>query len=249
MDNQRCNLGYLMEHMKYRASLPNAKFICIGDMGDWIFAGDPRFTYDNMKHLSDRQDVIMERIEWISKKLAPFPWLLIGSGNHETKILKKHFIAPGKEIAKNTGVPYGGYTGYLVLHLIPTSEKHSRDKVIILYHHGAWGGKLDSGYGKARDYARHFDNFDIFCYGHNHNIAIKPEPRMTVQGGKVIVKPRWYVNTGSFLESFVNENPDETITNYVESGGYSPAITGAPLIKITVHRLHTNISIEAAFNK
>jgi hypothetical protein len=224
-----------------RQALPQSYFVGLGDFGDFIFSDDPRYKYGKAEHKElARSDRVMVEIENIVRLLSPFRWLMVGSGNHEDKMLKRHFIDPAKEIAKGLSASYGGYSGFLRLNLCPERPNHARDKVVILYHHGAWTGKNNAGFTGVRDWVRNIEGYDICAYGHCHQSQVRVEPRtIPAAHGRIITKPRYYIATGCYLAS----QSQDSEPGYSEVLGYPMSICGSPLIKIVPHRRKTNISV------
>ncbi|MFA5132659.1 MAG: hypothetical protein WC444_05055 [Candidatus Paceibacterota bacterium] len=238
-DSRMCNIKKLHEHMNHRAKLKNAMFVGIGDMSDWILPSDKRYTPSNTRidaihpgydDLIDRE--IMRQAEFYKK----FPWAVLGMGNHCLKPLKVHYTNPAERLAQILGCKYGGYSGFLRIRIRQKGKMKnyvSSDivgSVTILYHHGAWGGRVIKGFGGARDWGRAHEGWDVLCYGHSHQTVVHQEVRkMMTHRGNIVDKDVYIVNCGTFYSGVADGGPP----SYAERGGFPPVSVGAPLITIT----------------
>jgi hypothetical protein len=214
----------IMEHMERRAKLPRSHFICLGDLGDWIFPSDTKRYMPSVtrKELLGVDDFIDQNIDHLYKKYSKFPFRLMCTGNHSHELLKRHYTNPMARLCRKLDLPFGGYSGYVRF-------RGPKCGFTMLYHHGAWGGRVVKGFAGARDYARHFEDWDVFCFGHNHQLMIDHESRMRLSAqGNLTSKDVYIVNTGTFLQGCATDQ-----ITYAEVKGYSPVALSAPLITVT----------------
>lgn len=232
-DAVACDRDGMLAHMTRRAKMDNAVFLGLGDIGNWIFDGkDRRNTPSTPDPAIAGYDDYIDRhvkrqIEWYRE----YPWAFIGIGNHETAIIKYHHTDPVRRVCESLNIPYGGYCGMARLRFTRKGGKAAGAdcSVNILYHHGAWGGKVQKGFGGARDWARAFDGWDMFCYGHNHQENIHREPRLHMTDrGKIVHRDVFFVNTGTFQRGCTQGD----FASYAEIRGYAPTVLGTPLIQV-----------------
>jgi hypothetical protein len=99
--------------------------------------------------------------------------------------------------------------------------------VNVLYHHGAWGGKKAKGYLGAIDWARNFDGWDVFVFGHCHQVRLDVERRRWYnKANKYCTSNRYIQVCGTYLEGEV-----EDYTTYSELKGLPPTAIMAPLFR------------------
>jgi hypothetical protein len=128
----------------------------------------------------------------------------------------------------------------VIQYIIDTKTKSGRIKnrttaLRILYHHGAWGGRVMKGFGGARDFERGFCGHQIFVFGHNHQAVVHRESRFRVgRNGQMIEEPHYIVCCGSWVESY---SEDARITHYPERAGYMPTARVTPLLRVRVKKV------------
>jgi UDP-2,3-diacylglucosamine pyrophosphatase LpxH len=232
----------LLEHMERRAALPRAHFVNLGDLFNMIVPNDTRryMPSVNKEELIGLDDYVMATVDGAVERYSKFPWRFFVQGNHGQEFLKRHYIDPVAMMSRKLGIPYGGFSGFCKFRFIPKYATGGKASTfVLLYHHGAWGGRVIKGFGGARDYARHFDGWDCFVYGHNHQLNIHHETRIrqTAAGG-IEKRPVFYVNTGTWLETY-----DEGETTYGEVRGYPPVALASPLITVTPRQMSQTCDI------
>jgi len=161
---------------------------------------------------------------------------LVIPGNHEDEFCKRHGVDTTSMLARELRCARGGYSGIVLYRLRAVAGNGKRyahsSALPILYHHGAWGGRVMKGFGGARDWARAFDNWAIFAYGHNHQATVHREVGFRVTPkGKLEEFPRYFVCTGSWVENFAE---DAKHTHYAERAGHMPTPRCAPLIRARI---------------
>jgi len=242
-----CDYKFLKKHMDRRAALPNSRFIAIGDMGDLILPNDlKRYmpSAGSRRSLADKgYDAVLDNhVDNFINEYAHYPWDMFGIGNHEHGVLKRHYVNVGQKITQGLKCKYGGYSGFLRYSFRGKNHKNQKGwgcSVNFLYHHGAWGGRVMKGFGGARDYARMFEGWDVFLYGHNHHLVVHQENKgQFTQWATYKEKDRYFVNCGTFLKT-----NKIGVTSYGEKRGYAPVALGAPLVTVTPHNRSCDISV------
>jgi len=235
-DARASQTDQVLEHMERRAALPRPHFINLGDLFNLILPNDIRryMPSVNKQELQGLDDYVMATVDGAYQKYSKFPWRFFTQGNHGQTFLKHHYIDPVAMLCRKLGIPYGGFSGICKFRFIPKYAKGGKAATFtLLYHHGAWGGRVVKGFGGARDYARMFERWDVFAYGHNHQMNIHHETRIrqTLQGG-IERRPVFFVNTGTWLETY-----EEGDTTYGEIRGYPPVQLASPLITVTPRQM------------
>jgi len=244
-DARAANPELIKAHMDKRAALPRSHFFLLGDAGDYIIPQDKKRHRASVtrEELLGVDDYIDMAVELQVEELKAYNWIAAGMGNHCDAVLKHHGTNPMRRLCRKLMIPFAGFTGFLRIRFLGRSDGMSGSVFNLLYHHGAWGGRVIKGYGGARDYARHFEGWDVFCYGHNHQLNVHHEAMMNMNSqGNLMKRSVFYVNTGTFLETY-NDGGEST---YGEIRGYPPVALSAPLITITPLRNHElSVSVTA----
>lgn len=226
----------LMAHMDARSKLPNARFIGLGDMGDWILPADRKRFVPSVRKFNPSvtgyDDIIDRELSEKVKKWKKYPWDFIAMGNHELEVLKRYYTNPSERLCQMLGARYGSYCGFARYRFVER-DKNIRCACTFLYHHGAWGGRVVKGFSGARDFARMYEGWDVMLYGHNHQSVIHSEVRICQDRmGHLQDKNCYIVNTGTWLKTYSETNESPT---YGEVKGYPPVALASPLIKIKIN--------------
>lgn len=174
-----------------------------GDLMDWILPGDRRYVASNaITSLSTHTAYINYCIDFLVEYLTELKPGIIGIGNHELTLLHRTGFNVVFMLCERLGIPYGSYEGRLRFRSV-RSDGCGVEYVNMLYHHGAWGGRVDKGFSGARDYARKFADWDVFLYGHNHQRRCDVEDKDYILSNKshkqaeTYLKQSLYVNCGT----------------------------------------------------
>lgn len=243
-DARASNRKKMLAHMEERAALERSHFLLIGDAGNWVVSSDtkrymPSVARDELQGIDDYVDHhIEEQVEMYKK----FPFRFVGLGNHCYQMLKRHHTNPMMRLARKLRVPYAGYSGMARFRFHDGTGRGPKCTFNILYHHGAWGGRVMKGYGGARDFAKHFEGWDVFAYGHNHhcNVHHEAKVRMTTTGA-METRHVFFVNTGTFYDGVTQKGE----IDYAEVRGYGPVALAAPLVTATPTPNGVKLSVTA----
>jgi len=196
----------------------------IGDIANLVFPTDlKRFRQSVLpKQLQGRDAWMDETIDYVANKLRElgYTWIMLTPGNHEDEILKRHGVNVTKILTEKLGCMYGGYSGVLDIRHTFTSRKQTpvgNATVRILWHHGAWGGRLAKGYNGAWPYFAQHDHWHFALYGHNHAARHDTEIRCRVMGSRLVQYRCHLVNLSSAVAAY---SDDASITHYAERHGY-----------------------------
>lgn len=224
--------------MRERAKLPNHRAIIIGDAMDLVVPPDLRRWRASVQDssLRGRDDWLNAGVDLAVERLTAhgIAYDMVAPGNHEDEFVKRHGVDVTSMLARELRCSRGGYSGYVEYHISTKMQNGSVARRVptfrILYHHGAWGGRVMKGFGGARDFARAFDGWHCFCYGHNHQSTAHRETKFRpARMGKLVEMPVYYVCTGSWVESY---SEDAKLTHYAERHGYMPTTRTTPLIRV-----------------
>ena len=226
--------------MRDRAKLPNHRAIIIGDVMDLVVPPDLKRWRASVQDRSiiGRDDWLNAAVDLAVERLVDVgvEYDLVGIGNHEDEFVKRHGVDTTSMIARELRCARGGYSGYVeyIVRSKMAGGKISPTRRApifrILYHHGAWGGRVQKGFGGARDFCRGFEGWQIFCYAHNHQTMVHREIRLRPKkGGGIVEYPVYIVCCGSWVHNY---SEDAGVTHYAERAGHMPTGPQTPLIKL-----------------
>lgn len=226
---------------------PRAVWFGVGDLGDYIFYSDPRFSMSAIADIdvSEMRDGIFGQIRKIATALEPIKdkCVGVGSGNHEEKIYQRYHVDPTRELSYRLKVPYIGYSALTLLRLPGAHDKRlSTYSARIYTHHGYGGGRRHGPQiNKVEDCLRLIDGCDIFALAHVHGkVASKLILKGINSGGNPTESLKTFIVTGSYQDNA----PRGTIT-YAERMAFPKSPYGSPTVRIRwtgkKHRLETQV--------
>ena len=236
LDSAMCDHESLKRMADERRSLPNHRVIWIGDFCDLVSPPDIKRFRPSVQPdgIAKRDDWINAATEYVIEKIDALDLKhdLFSPGNHEDSALKFHGYDITTVVAKHFGARRGGYSG-VIDYRIQTSGSTSIPFRVV-YHHGAWGGRLAKGYNGAAPFFAQIDSWHMALFGHCHAMRSDREVRRRVHGGDLETYPTYIVNCGQWVQSYTD---DAGITHYPERAGHMPAPRSCPLIKVTPRRV------------
>jgi hypothetical protein len=204
--------------------------LSLGDLFDGIVFSDTRYDKGSDAIRSRNSEIIDEQVDWGCEILESYAkrFIGIGLGNHEWTPIKRGGTNPIKRICRRLGIPYLGYSGFIRVYLHEKGNTRGRS-VIVRYHHGYGGGGRTGGASITR-YEKEMADYDadIYLYGHDHQLNVKPYAYQQLRGQKVIDRLRWLIVGGTYLKTYV-QGGDPT---YSERKGYRPVPIIGTVIKL-----------------
>lgn len=225
-----------------RSKLPNHRVILLGDVMDLVVPPDLKRWRASVQDRSivGRDDWLNAAVDLAIERLANngTRYDLVAPGNHEDAFIKFHGVDVSSMLARELRCARGGYSGY-VEYVIrsKTSGKTGPTRRVpvfrILYHHGAWGGRVVKGFGGARDWCRAFEGWHCFTFGHNHQTTVNREIHLRPKkGGGIVEFPVYIVCCGAWVHNY---SDDAKVTHYAERAGHMPTGRQTPLIKVSAN--------------
>jgi len=211
-DNIYCRRDLELSHLQ-QAREREALIIDCGDLfcamqGKY----DPRSNMDDIRP----EDVGIDYLDRIVKNAAedygPFAanWLMIGKGNHETNILKRHHTDLVSNLVHRLNSDYGGqavvggYGGWV--RFMFKIHKTVGKSVRIKYHHGAGGGgPVTRGTIQSNRQAVYLPDADVCVNGHTHDSWILPIARERLTDkGKISRDLIWFIRTPGYKDEYAD---------------------------------------------
>jgi len=173
---------------------------------------DPRSNMDDIRPEDVGVDYLDRIVAHAAEDYGPYAenWLLIGKGNHESGILKRHHTDLISSLAHRLNSDYGarvhvgGYGGWV--RLMFRIQKTVRTSVRIKYHHGAGGGgPVTRGTIQTNRQAVYLPDAEICVNGHTHDSWILPIARERLSDmGKISRDLIWFVRTPGYKDEYAD---------------------------------------------
>jgi len=212
-DNPKCDWDLLKKHLDYCVSenipiMVNGDFFCLMQ-GKW----DPRGTKSDIRPEHNNIRYLDSIIETAVDFFTPYAHLItvIGYGNHETAILKRHETDVLQRFVdllnykNHTNVQTGGYSGWLII------KQEYRKGVFSTfkgkYFHGSGGGGIVTrGEINLTRALETYEDFEFFIMGHIHENKCTNVVRDSLishsTGYKIVHKNIHLAITGTYKEEF-----------------------------------------------
>lgn len=211
-DNPKCDRDLLKQHLD-QALKEDAKIIMNGDVFCLMQgAYDPRKNKNDIRpehNVANYLDAVVNTaVEWFKPYAKNI--LLVGYGNHETSILKRHetditdrFVS-ALNFAAGSQVQKGGYSGWLTINYNPKNN-HNTGSYRMHYMHGYGGGApVTKGTIQHNRMSTSIEGADLIWMGHVHN-DYEVTYSTTYLDGKHNIKYKdiLMVRTPSYKEEYV----------------------------------------------
>jgi UDP-2,3-diacylglucosamine pyrophosphatase LpxH len=227
-DSVKCDRRLFFKHLDM-AKEEGASVFILGDLYDLMnMRFDPRGSYDSLRTELKKMAYIDEVIKDCTSKLEPYKDVikLIGQGNHETNITKRHGVdviqrTVGVLNDKGGEIVAGYYAGWVVLKC-DRQGKGGRRSFPLHYHHGYGGNaKRSKGVLNVDIDMKDYPQARIIARGHTHQKWYHPVMRDVLtaqfQHSQETVH---VVQTGSYKKK------DRSIGWEVEKGFSTPRLGG-----------------------
>ena len=211
-DNPACDRNLEKRHLDEAL----ARGALILDFGDLFCAMqgkyDPRSSMDEIRREDVGEDYLDRIVTHAARDYAPYAenWLLLGKGNHETNIRRRH----GTDLLSNLAhrlnadhggsVHLGGYGGWVRFMFV--TNKTRRMSYKLKYHHGAGGGgPVTRGVIQTNRQAVYLPDADIVVNGHTHDSWYVPIARERLSdGGKIYQDLSHYVRVPGYKDEYAD---------------------------------------------
>jgi len=235
MGNAGCNEKLLKDTVAF-VKKTGAYTVLLGDMIDAISHLDKRFEMDS---IADRFHAHFDNLHYaqteaVIKALKPIKKQIIGAmpGNHEHTVKKRSSFDSTKMLCDDLDVPQLSDPSFIRTILSRSGDTRVID---IFGSHGLFvGGGRKSGakINNLRDIAAGF-SADIYLAGHSHQLFTISDNVIGVSpAGTMVNKRRFFVNTGSFLETYKADGKDSWAARKV----FMPARVGVARIDVYTKR-------------
>jgi len=209
-----CNLKKIIELVEY-IKKSQCWVILMGDLWDSIIPSDKRFDPE------EEYQVIDEQYDFIRDKIAPIKAQVLCAltGNHEYKLHTSGHGDLTRRLAKELGIPYGGFSSLIKIKVIPKTHQRS---LIIYAHHGWTSGRKTGGVINAVENISQYYDADVYLVGHSHKLSSTKQVKIGWAGSRDIL----FCNTGTYLETSTWNR-----IGYAERVGFPPQRIGCLKVK------------------
>lgn len=227
-DSVKCDRRLFFKHLDM-AKEEGASVFILGDLYDLMqMRFDPRGNYDSLRTELKKMAYIDEVIRDCTSKLEPYKDVikLIGQGNHETNITKRHGVdviqrTVGVLNDKGGQIVAGYYAGWVILKC-DWQGKGKRRSYPLHYHHGYGGNaKRSKGVLNVDIDMKDYPQARIIARGHTHQKWYHPVMRDVLTAQFLHAQETVHVvQTGSYKKK------DRSIGWEVEKGFSTPRLGG-----------------------
>lgn len=137
-----------------------------------------------------------------------------------------------RNLCKDLGVPYGGYSCFVVLSFKRSTSEGSKTFTIHAWH---GSGAAQTEGARVMRLMRLVNDVqaDIYLMGHLHCIAQYTPDRLICRSGRVKSIKLAAVTTGAWVKTYTQpKNGEQLNASYAEMRGYKPSRLGCPVIHI-----------------
>jgi len=187
--------------------------VLLGDQIDAISQADRRFENDSIatEFKSELDNLHHAQTRAVIKAMKPIKGHILGvmAGNHEHTVKQRYSYDSAAIVADELTAPLLSDPSWVRLKLVRTER--SMHHINMFCSHGLFvggGRKFGSKVNNMRDLAAGFAA-DIYLGGHSHTLFHISDVGMSVSpNGKILEKRRHYINTGSFMRTYIDNDKD-----------------------------------------
>ncbi len=242
LGNINCDIKKFKETVEYIKNKKNCYTILMGDLAEAILTTDRRFDPETVApEFRDRiGDLAFAEFESLKEILLPIKDKILVAirGGHEDVLKLKYNVDFHGWLMKELRVQDGGYASFLVIKLDRKQGFHCENVTFLLHHGVVASRKTGSKINFIESLASDFD-FDVACLGHSHDLFVTSRVKLSVAGSKIKERKIYFVQTGSFLKTYVAGN-----ICYGERNLYPPLKTG--VAKLSLYPKNGNIDIHVS---
>lgn len=236
--NRHCRERDLAATVESIASDRFARWVGLGDYGDWIgYRDDKRFAAYECAPWLDISDPWQSTLEWLEVALKPIAPQCLGliRGNHEQTIARTMQFHVQAALSNRLGVTDLGDLVWLRLMFhTSTTQRHMRD---ILAVHGWGGGRTGGARVNKLEQLMSAREADVYIMAHAHGQTPVIRRRITYldKRGHECSRDQFGVQSGTYLDG----------AEYERRAGYAPSVIGSPVVAFFScnNGIHTQVTV------
>ncbi|MGC8978650.1 metallophosphoesterase [Caldisericum sp.] len=171
IDSKYCDKALLLKHLK-AAKNENALIFVFGDIFDAMQTKlDRRHRKEDVDTKFLENGYLNSIVKFGVEFFEPYKEniAMLGYGNHELTLIKKHEFDIVKELAERLNVPYTGYEGFIQFNIKPFSNSPSKFRKVLYYTHGQQSeAPMTMGILSHKRLDVWVRDVDIIISGHKH---------------------------------------------------------------------------------
>ena len=206
----------------------------IMDFGDLFDAmqgrNDKRGSKSSVLQELNESDYFNQLVEQATDWFAPYSqhWLLMGTGNHETAIVRHNEFNLTRQLVWNLNrqggnIHLGDYSNFVQFKFIHSKDHRTYFPTFTMWYHHGYGGNAPRSKGVLNVDTRSavYPDADLLVAGHTHQTFMVPKARMRVNtAGSITQDKQMHIQIPSYkVSNFRN--------GWEAERGFSPTITGA----------------------
>lgn len=186
----------------------NALVVDLGDLFDAMQGRHDRRGHKSaVRPEHQRSDYFSSLVDTAVDWFGPYAkhFLMLGTGNHETAVMKNNEINLTWHLGRQLNAMHGGsihlgnYSGWLRFHFRANGRKYY-PSIVTHYHHGAGGSSpVTKGVIQTNRRATYLPDANVVLSGHIHQTWLMPIERERVNaGGAVFMDTQMHVSVPSY---------------------------------------------------
>lgn len=220
---QKRHLNMALEH--------DALIIDLGDLFDAMQSrNDRRGSKSSVLTELNESDYFNALVEQATEWFKPYVknWLMMGTGNHETAIVKHNEFNLTRQLVWNMNreggkIHLGDYSNFVQFKFIVDRKTRSYLPTYTMWYHHGYGGAAPRSKGVLHVDTRAavYPDADLLVAGHTHQTYIVPKPRVRVStAGGITNDKQMHIQVPSYKQS-------EFRKGWEAERGFDPTMTGA----------------------
>lgn len=201
----------------------------MGDYADCITKDDKRFDIEGLAKWVKRDNIVESQREFVCDLFSPIreKCLAMLTGNHEESIHIHYQNDFTRNVCKDLGTRYGGYSAFIVPSFQRTDT--SNRQYIIHAWHGSGASQTEGARMMRLMRLVNEINAHIYLMGHLHSITMYCPERLIYFRNKIKSVRLVSAITGAWCKTY---SQGESSISYAEQKGYKPARIGCPIVHI-----------------
>jgi predicted phosphodiesterase len=226
-----CDMKSISLKIEEIKNTPNAYLALVGDLAECIELKDKRFSISSVDKIfyPRLSELSVAQYDYIKDLLTPIKDKILCAvpGNHEEKIKSEYCHDIHLDLCRTLNIPNMGTAGFLKIKF-DRSQFHAPELITFLTHGWVGGRSSGSKINAVENLSQYFEA-DLYAMGHSHNLFVSSKSRLSVAGSHTKSKDVWFCNTGSYLQTYVDEQ-----SCYAEKMCLPPNKLGCPKFTIDV---------------
>ena len=209
-DNPKCDWALEKRHLD-EAKERGAGIIDLGDLFCMMQGKyDRRHTKAAVRPEHQVDDYLDAVIRTAADFYEPYAdnFLVIGRGNHECSVEKRHEIRPIERLVATLNdrtkaqIQAGGYTGWVRFFFTKGKTEHTSR--VLWYTHGyGGGGPVTQDMIQSNRQRVYIENADIMASGHSHDAWANETTKLKLNvSGEVVQRPLWYIKCPTYKDDY-----------------------------------------------